>query len=469
VRSADLRFLLPAPPSGAFVRLSGALSPELPAALAASGVRLREAPSTADRSSAVFTDRRADLAARGGADLVLVERRGRSPVRPARGHVRRHLLLPGDRGPALLALASPQVRSYLATSWSRPSSWSGRLRNAALASPLGGLAASVTVVSDDAGPPYPISHALAGMAGGSVTGWVFVLRTGDDLQRVVALVFRDGDQPDVVVKFSRRPGGPERGRHEVTVLEELRRRAPGLASGATSVLRRGELGGSEFTVEQAAPGSVLSARLRGASLRRARVSERVLSWSDELSRQTVHDDPAARDRWLHRALEPYSATATAGRVGRAPVVLAHQDLGSWNVVATEDDFVVVDWESASTAAPPLGDIAYLLTDLLVQAHGPADDPGRTAWARELWAGALPQSRELRSRMTAASAALSLDEDQTAALLTACWLHHGLSRQRRSLLLVSGSAAGGYLGELATLWCADPRLGVDWPGFRSWST
>ena len=76
---------------------------------------------------------------------------------------------------------------------------------------------------------------------------MFALRQGDDLQRVIALVFSGSREPSSVVKFSRLPGGPGRGHHEAAVLAELRRLAPHLSDHATTVLLRSELDGSEVT------------------------------------------------------------------------------------------------------------------------------------------------------------------------------------------------------------------------------
>lgn len=443
------------------------MDPGLAPALARAGIPAAEPPSGSSAAHVVMTGDANHAGRFRDLDVVVVGREARTLRAPPGRHARRYVVMRASGGPSLLALDTPEVRRFLARTWSRPTTLRGRARNALLAGPVGRLAATVAVVSSPLQTvPYPIAHAVPAEPRNPITGWLFALREGDDLQRVIALVFRGSGDPAAVLKFSRLPGAPARGAHEAVVLDELRRLAPQLSAGATAILRRGELDGSEFTVEAAAPGTVLTAALHRERDICQPVVEDLLRWSRSLGVVTRRDDPAARAAWLAHALTPYAAS-TAGRLDRVPVVLAHQDLGAWNVVATADRFVVVDWESATTAGLPLSDTAYLLTDLLVQAHGPADDSARAAWARELWAGALPESADLRRRMELAARQLDIADDQLGAIVTATWLHHGLSRQLRSRLLDATSAAGGYLGELAQPWLADHRLGSSWPGFAAW--
>src|SRR6185437_8022169 len=43
-------------------------------------------------------------------------------------------------------------------------------------------------------------------------------------------------------------------------------------------------------------------------------------------------------------------------------VLQHNDLGTWNVVAGGQEFVLVDWENVREDALPLWDLLYFLAD-----------------------------------------------------------------------------------------------------------
>ena len=72
-------------------------------------------------------------------------------------------------------------------------------------------------------------------------------------------------------------------------------------------------------------------------------------------------------------------------------VLQHNDLGTWNVVSDDGDFVVVDWENVRQSALPLWDLLYFLGDafvLLDGSHDPERLPMRIA---RLFAGEAPSS------------------------------------------------------------------------------
>ena len=462
-RPADVRFLLSRPP-----RTIATAEPQraLEQAMDRAGLALVADELPADllivSGSAATADHRT-------AEAVVVS--GRSAVRawhdPGR-HVDRYVVKQGADGPVLAALATPQVLHYLATDFSRPTTVRGRLRNRALAGRLGPKAANLAVVQPAAGLPYPLATGLPEDVRDSVTGWLFSFREGDELQRIVALVFCDGRAvPTYAVKFGRLPGGPSRTPVEQEVLDELARTAPDAAARATEIVHRGTLGGSELTVERAAVGSVLSAYLQRTPTGRAMaLTDRILAWLADVGRSTA---TSGRSPTMLAALPPADATPLAERLAGVPTVVAHQDLGSWNILTDGREFTVVDWESSTAAGLPLTDACYFCTDVLVELFGPRASAERPAWCIDLWAGRLAPSLFLRRWLEREADGQQIWHGLIGPLATASWLHHGQSQQRRAGLLADGSAGAGYLGLLAGRWREDPALGVDWPGFSAWGT
>jgi hypothetical protein len=467
LRAADIRFLLPSPPQTAAL-----ISPEpaMSDGLTRAGIRLVD-PSDGTVPDLVIAPRSAALkAGHAGARSMVVDGRpvnARAWSRRGR-YVDRYLVKSGPAGPILVALATAPVRGYLATTFSRPSAPVGRMRNRVLNSPLGNFTSNLVVASLEPGLPYPIAAALPEGVGATVSGWLLSFRQGDDLQRVIALVFCNGTStPSFVVKFGRVPGAPARAAVEKHVLEELCRAAPELTEHATTIEHRGLLGGSELTVEPAAAGSVLTAYLQQAPIERSMaVAENVLDWVGSLGRHTARPNDAATTAARDALLSACGAERLAERLAGLPAVVAHQDLGSWNILTDGTQFTVVDWESATTTGLPLTDLFYFCTDVLAELHAPRDPRERPAWCADLWAGSLPASAVLKQWVLRAARAADVPEGQIGALATACWLHHGQSHGKRAALL-DGSAAFGYLGKVAPVWRTDPRLGLDWEGFSAW--
>lgn len=456
LRAADLRFLLPRRPRTALVEPGdGALAQ----ALRACGTAVLD-PAEPGPPDLLVTRRRVPARAAGA-----VVQQGPAVALAPGGQ--RYLVVGGPVGPSLLCLDAPGPRHYLARTWSRPTTATGRARNAVLAGPLGRLAATLRVGGAEPGLPYPLAAALPARTAARVTGWCFVLRSGDDLQRVVVLVFLDGRRsPDLVVKFGRAPGGPRPGRAERAALGELAVRAPELARWATQFVHTGELDGSELTVERAGRGSPLTVHLQALGEAGLPAALQVLDWAGRLGTVTARDDPAVVPELARDVLAAYDAAPLAARLQRVPSVLAHRDLGCWNVVTDGTAPTVLDWESSTGRGLPVGDVAYLATDVLAERHGPAGTADRPAWVARLWAGRTPCSPLLRRWVGDHARALGLDDDAVGALVTSTWLHHGLSQGRRSQLL-GAPAAAGYLGAVAGTWLAHPDLGRDWAGFGAW--
>lgn len=458
VRAADLRFLSPSPPRTA--ALLGGWA-EAADAFRAAGVEVVTAAGGGE----------VDLVAGVRGDSSRTAWRPKATIDrgwPSRGARhggwpgRRYLVTSGPEGPALAVDAASAARRFVAATWSRPTSVAGRVRNLAVRH-LGGVAASVAVTAPGSTMPYPLSAATAALGLPAPTSWVVQFGRGDDLQRVVALAFAEEPSPSWVLKFSRVPGAPARGAVEQVVLRELEERAPAIAARATRVLGRLDIGGSDATVEPAAAGASMSAFLRTAPARqREGLACRVIEWAIGLASLTARPGGPRG-----AVVGPGEALAGVGSehlavVRRAARVVAHNDLGTWNVLTDGRGFTVVDWESGSVAGFPIWDVAYLVTDVLCELHGPRPDTERVQWCAALWRGELAVSGQLALHLRRAASSAHVAEDELVALVVSCWAHHAASQGRRSRQL-GRSAAAGYLGSFGSWWSGDPGLGPRWPG------
>jgi hypothetical protein len=469
LRAADLRFLLPAAP-----RTAAVVPPDPPLAdsLTQAGTRVLE-QATDDGALDLLVASRAERSNPlvHGASSVIVRGRPASLGRSRSGdrQMHRYLVAEASSGPTLVALDTPPVRHYVARTWSRPTAISGRARNLVLATPLGTLAANLLVASRDGGVPYPISEALPDDMLGSVSGWLMSCRAGDDFQRIIMPVFTAGQSvPAAVIKFSRQAGAPARAQAEMTILGRITELAPELARQTTRILRSGRFGGSDLIVESAATGGVLTDYLRTARRRRSQpIAEKVLAWITALGVRTAHHSDVTSAQLRTDLTARFGDAAFGARLDGLPFVLAHQDLGSWNIMMNGDDFIVVDWESALDSGLPLADACYFATDALAEICGPKDLARRPVWCAELWAGALPASSALRRWITESAASLGLSIDLVPGIATACWLQHSLSRGKREALAQSAAVGYSYLGEFGRIWAGDSRLGLDWGGFSAW--
>lgn len=458
LRAADLRFLAPSPPRTAAI-LGGRT--EEAEGFRAAGVEVVRAGATTEVDLVLGARRelRKARALRPRAAIVLGW-----PAVGAPSQNRRYLVTRGLDGPALAALEDGPVRRFLTGTWSTPTSHLGRARNRVVRH-VGRGVANVAVSAPGGAVPYPLSAAQRALGLPLPTGWVLQFGRGDDLQRVVALAFAAGPAPTWVLKFSRVPGAPARGEFEQRVLAELEARAPAVAARATRVLGRLEIGGSDATVEPAAAGANMSGYLRTAPARGRHVlADQVICWAIELTSATVSRAPSHRAgrRPLLEELVGVEPGLLA-RLDGAATVLAHNDLGTWNILTDGRSFTIVDWESASIAGMPLWDVAYLATDILCELHGPTADEERVRWCAALWREELAVSARLSGYLRRAARAAGVADGDLAPLVASCWLHHRSSQQRRRRQL-GRSAAAGYLGCFGARWSQDPTLGNAWRGF-----
>jgi len=462
LRAADLRLALPRAP-GVVTVLGG-----LPGW---AGVGLDPgAPLTvADRQH-----RRAAVARDG--ELLL---EGAAPGRLAGRTPARWLVLPGPVGPRLVVPAGRPLAARAALCRVVPS---GRLRTRirdVLAPALVGRGAlpphlTWTVASGEPGPPWPARAAEAlGVRPGP--DWYLWLGQGDVLQRAALHVLR-ADGSGWVVKLARVPDYAAPFVRDEAAAALVRAAGPVTASNAPDFLGRSSACGLHYCVERRAPGRPLGELLAASRPDDERTSrvEAVCQWLVAMAvetRQPPESTGPELDRLRRDVLPLWPGIDPAGllaAVAGVPGVLAHHDLGSWNIAADAHGFCVLDWESAAQPALPLWDLAYFLGDALVRCVG-ADGPDRGRATLELFAGGSPWSPVLFRWVRTMVRALGLAPTTVGPLVTLGWLHHARSPQLRDAALdrTGGEPAAtpGTLVHLARPWLADPRLGPTWSAWQ----
>lgn len=476
LRSVDARYLLPEPPSTAAV-LAGAAG--WADGLLAAGVSL-----TADQPDLVVAGAPAARAAvERAAPAVLLLGGGGKLLRRQGYHVRQYVSVPGPNGPRILApIRDGHALRYAMTWLFAPVTGPKRARNALLASVVGRRLLTrgehvVTVGLAQPGPPW-VLRAAARQGAPTSGSWLLHLSPGDDLTRAVFLSFPPGSaEPSVAVKFAR-----GRGSDPVFAAE-----AAALSLAATAgipniprLLTSFRLDGNAASVETAAAGEHLGRRIARVAERAARSDvERVAKWILEMGRRTAGPAEELAPERRRLAMDvlprwPASARSLVAELPPVPAVLAHHDLGTWNVQVSPVDFAVVDWECAVRPALPLWDLLYFLTDALGLIDGNRTQEERFRHAVALHAGELPASRLLFDWMRRGAQDSGVPMDAVGRIATLCWLHHGLSRYLRANRLATGlaDAATGDVSpaakpvahRLAPVWLDHPRLGPDWPAF-----
>jgi hypothetical protein len=457
LRAADARLLAPVPVRR--VQLMGSLD-EWAAALHAAGIELVDR----DADLVVASPQEAKTASRLGAPAVLVLGSRRGPLRRA-GYVTRTLLV--RRGPSAPRLFVP-VDARFAAQHALLSRIPGRSApkrlaiHAVLTALRFGLPirGAITLGTHRLEAPRIVDAAL-----GSTSDWYLVTGEGDDLQRLVWFCFGDGPDPQWIVKCSRVRGNSGPFAREQEALASLDPLPPELRRHAPRVARRLDVDGLPATVETAASGQPLHVLLQRADAARTAVVGQIADWALDVALAT---------RLPATELEPELERLRAIRaevvqaLPPLPGVLQHNDLGCWNILVRNNDFVVVDWESSRRAGLPLWDLVYFLTDALTAGA----DAGKADRVASLLRGELDSSEVLFARLRSAAELFGIPRAAVGPIVTLAWLHHGLSAAERSQAgsergaQTNAPSAAGPLQRVATYWLSDPALGVDWKAFAA---
>jgi hypothetical protein len=477
----DPRFVLPHRVGRAVVL--GGLE-EWRAGLRSAGIVVSDDPSE-PADLVVSPPRLASQARSSGARSIIVEG---SRERPFGGGYRtgRLLLRPTRERPTLaLPLDQPAPVSYALERWSVVDRrWKTvRMRAARLlvsrgvfprwASPL------LTIATRAAGPPTLV--AAAGELGvPRDASWFLTFGQGDALSRNAFQLFRAGaHRPEWILKFARVAGYSKRFDNDERGLLLARAAGDVISAHAPRLIGRFEVDGVHASLETAAAGRRLRDVLLtpGDRAGKLRLIEQIGGWILELGRRTQASPEATaveRERLRSDVVPAWSGLGVDRQVVEelppVPAVTQHNDLGTWNVVADREDFMVVDWENVRKDALPLWDLLYFLGDALVLLDGSADPEELPARLARLFAGDATSSPLLFSWVRRAAEAASVPPDAVGPIATLCWLSHSLSAGVHNLDLATFTPREpprihGLEG-IARAWMAHPALGPGWSVWRA---
>lgn len=478
----DPRFVLPHPVRRAVVLdgLDGWRT-----GLAAAGIEV-VGEGVAGADLVVGSARGAAAAAAAGAPSVMIEGARERPLRGAGYRTRRLLLRPTRERPTLaLPLDERAAVAYALERWSIVDRrWKAARMQAARALASRGRFPSwaspvITVATRQIGPPVLVAAAAAEFDVPGDVGWFLTFGQGDALSRNAFQLFRPGvAQPEWILKFARVAGYSERFADDERGLALARSAGGDVARRVPHLIGRFEVGGIHASLETAAAGRRLRDVLASPGNRDAKLQliDRIGEWILELGRQTLHPaealDPEL-ERLRSEVVPSWRELAVpSDLVDELPALHAvaqHNDLGTWNVVADGDDFVVVDWENAKAIGMPLWDLLYFLADAFVHLDAPAvpeDLPGRIAG---LFAGEEPSSHLLFGWVRRAAEATGVPSDSVGTVATLCWLSHSLSVRTHNVDLAAFTPGDPPrvhgLEDIARAWMAHPALGPRWSVWR----
>jgi hypothetical protein len=421
-----------------------------------------------------------------GARSIIVEGSRERSFRGTDYRARRLLLRPTRERPTLaLPFDQPEPTSYALERWSVVDRrWKAARKLAARALVARGLFPSwaspvITVATRATGPPTFV--AAAGDLGvPNDAGWFLTFGQGDALSRNAFQLFRAGsEQPEWVLKFARVAGYSERFDHDARGLKLAHSAGDLIAAHVPRLVGRFDVDGVHASLETAAAGRRLRDVLLtpGDRATKLRLIERIATWILELGRLTRASQEsmaAERERLRVEVVPRWSEHGVSSdlvdELPPMPAVAQHNDLGTWNVVADDGDFVVVDWENARGAALPLWDLLYFLGDAFVLLDG-SDAPERLpARMVSLFAGDAPSSPLLFSWVRRAAEAANVPLHAVGPIATLSWLSHSSAIGAHNLDLATRTRdqpqPHGIEG-VAQAWMAHPALGPTWKVWREW--
>ncbi|MGV1036654.1 MAG: hypothetical protein ACOYD0_06465 [Candidatus Nanopelagicales bacterium] len=396
--------------------------------------------------------------------IIHSKRRRRNLLEGADWRVKRYLQMTGDVGPIIIATPTRAVLRYLAVEWSPPATIVQAIARLGLRSVTATKSHNLTVATRETGLPQALAAGSAAAGLALPNSFFMFFGSGNDRQRPVAFAFPgSGQYPDWLVKWSRMDSEPERGKHERDVRAAVAR-YPDVGEHVPRDLGRLSLGGAPASVETVAPGISLDGLWqRGDADKALSVGERVLEWLCDLAQASATPgcDPRALVVDDTGALG-VDTNALIDTIANVPRVIAHNDLGTVNVLTDGSRFAVIDWEDGLIEGLPVVDVAYFVTTLLAMIHAPSDTRERARWCCALWRGDLPQSQFAFRWLRQAADRLGLDGAQAGALVTMSWLRGAHSDGDREYLRTEQTPdLGYYRGFVTEYWLRDERLGLGW--------
>ena len=399
----------------------------------------------------------------------------------------RRILLRPTRGRPTLALPLEESEAvlYALKQWSVVDRrWKRARARAAGALVRRGLFPSwtspiVTLGTRDPGPPRLVA-AAAELGVPADAGWFLTFGQGDALSRNAFQLFgSERRRPEWVLKFARVAGYSERFDNDERGLRLAREAGGAVAAHAPRLVGRFDVDGLHASLETFAAGRRLRDVLvtPGDRAGKLKLIERIAGWILELGRRTQASPEALAPEWERLRQEVVPSWAHLGAqvelVEHLPPLAAvaqHNDLGAWNVVAQDDDFVVLDWENLRMTGLPLWDLLYFLGNALVLLDGPYTPEELPPRMARLFAGETSAAPVLFSWVRRGADAAAVPLDAVAAITTLCWLSHSLSAGEHNVDIAAFTPRDpprlhGLEG-IAEAWMTHPALGPGWSVWRA---
>jgi hypothetical protein len=298
--------------------------------------------------------------------------------------------------------------------------------------------------------------------------WLLLTGGHRSVNKIVGLPFGgDGEEPRLVVKFSRVPESDAALEREAAALEAIAERRPRLA-GIPRLLARSHRNGRVCVAESRIDGRPLIERLDATTM--PEHSRTLTAWLLELA---AEPQPHPRDEWWARLVgEPLSAfEGQFGEVlgaepmrrvglelqglGDLPLVCEHRDCSPWNVVLSGSGIALLDWESAEPLGLPVTDLVYFLANAAFQVEGALVDgaydpaPTRASYAR-LLDDSTPHGGVFNSCLGEYGRRLGLDAGTLRRLRLLCWVVHCRAQYRHLEMEAGAPPSPADLAESAFL-------------------
>jgi hypothetical protein len=274
------------------------------------------------------------------------------------------------------------------------------------------------------------------------------------LNKVVALVAAAPDcAPQVAVKLARVPEAYNSLRREAATLQTVYERRPQL-SGIPRVLFCLEQDSSPIVGETVLGGMPLYTRLRRENFRSLALA--AADWLVELAGQTAS---APRASWWPRLVEATvaefqenfgvivdqqkldQARASLAQLTDLPLVCEQRDFSPWNVLIDADDnWIVLDWESAELDGLPARDLIYFLTYLAFFRAGAMESGHYREAYRDLLNPQSETGAVFTECLTRYTAQVGIDPAALKPLRLLTWMSHARSEYGRFAAEVGGRAA-----------------------------
>lgn len=340
----------------------------------------------------------------------------------------------------LLCPVNSQGLRVMRTTWPLSPRWKAIERMLSLsrwsAPLLSQLLPSVVLVArkDKAGTDYWLSAA----SGQTVQPLIATSWRSNQGGAVVFAIPVAGGQPQVLAKYN----SGNRAESTMSEADALHLLFPASTPSSLRLPRPLGNAGNDWSLQSVVSGRTLAMLLNedgtGFDLLRDSVRRAILAWNLESCARTVLV-PDLVDRWLMEPLDviardlgpdhdyrrrlEIAARSLLGR--KVTIVAAHNDCSVANLIwDARQGLGLIDWETATADAPPLGDLAYSLCDLEHHSQGVDDRTAafRSCFVAGAGADASSRSRFVQDAITWKSA-VGDEWPWLSLAFHACWLMH----------------------------------------------